>query len=78
MATGLDSGTEVILYPTRATRRTGEFSRRSLEKFFRQVRQPEQNFGAFRLSVTWGTEETFTIRNLPTIAGTDSARPEPG
>lgn len=68
MASTLNSDTEVILYRTRATKRTGEFSRLTLENSSRTLDRPEQNASAFRLSVAWAAEEAFTIPNLP-IAG---------
>jgi len=64
MATALNSTFEIILYPTRATRSTTEFSRATVGGAFPLLHHPEQKSGRFRLSVTWGTDEAFTISNL--------------
>jgi hypothetical protein len=64
MASTLRSSFEVILYPTRATRTTGYFSRETTRGLLAGPPQRESNFGKFRLSVTWGNEEAFTISNL--------------
>ena len=72
MATTLNSGSEVLLYSTRATRTTGEFSRLTLDSFFRSFHRSGRNTGVYRVSVSWGTEEAFTIPSLPVISRTEA------
>ena len=78
MASTLRTSFEVILYPTRATRSTSEFSRDALGASYTLPPRPERKPGKFRLSVTWGNEEAFTIPNLPTPRRAEMLRAEQG
>jgi hypothetical protein len=77
MASAISTSFEVILYPTRATRCTGEFSRETMGVSFVLPPRPEQRTGKFRLAVTWGNEEAFTISNLFSETTGDAALASP-
>jgi hypothetical protein len=74
MASSTSPSIEVILYPTRATRSTTEFSREALWSSYALPPRPEAKVGKFRVSVTWGNEEAFTISNLGRGGRTASGR----
>jgi len=74
MASSTSPSIEVILYPTRATRSTTEFSREAMWSSYALPPSPDEKAGKFRLSVTWGTEEAFTISKLRSANRTATGR----
>ena len=80
MASTIRPTVEVILYPTRATRSTTEFSREAMWSCYALPPRPEEKVGKFRVDVTWGNEEAFTIANLSpgkALTGLTQGKPTP-
>jgi len=74
MASNISSTFEVILYPTRATRSTTAFSRATMGSF-PLLHRPDSKTGKFRLSVSWGEEEAFSIPSLPIVSVANRQQP---